>query len=323
MIREPLSCLLILVAALLHASAEDPAGVDGSSISEKELATIDGLAVYKIGKGKPVFLMPYPHASASMPMAESPLARLLVDSGHSVISFDAPGTFRSKRKPKVNMEEMLGCALETLGYFGIQEPIDMMGHSMSSFCALAFAVEHQARVKSLVLVGSTSGWPAVSRWGIHKHWPRGTWERRRLMWWGFRLFLGIGNMKIHKKLDHLINEASYVEKSHVSDLSLERGDALRRVPVRSKWPAYLRKSNIDYGDRLAELEIPVLVCVGRFDPQTPVEMNRELHDGIRDSRLVIFEQSGHSPFIEEPELFSGVIRSFRASCPGRRQENFP
>ena len=100
MMREPLSCLLMLVAALHGASGSEP-----------------------------VFLMPYPHASADVPMAESPLARLLVAAGRSVISFDAPGTFRSTRKPRVSMDEMLGCALEALSTSGWPAVFESSGHS--------------------------------------------------------------------------------------------------------------------------------------------------------------------------------------------------
>ena len=91
----------IVLAAQVNVAGEGPSGV------------LDGLAVYKVGEGEPVFLMPYPHASASEPMALSPLARQIVASGRSVISFDAPGMFSSTRKPEITMEEMLGCALET------------------------------------------------------------------------------------------------------------------------------------------------------------------------------------------------------------------
>ena len=39
--------------------------------------TVDGLAIYRIGQGEPLFLMPYPHASTSTSIAETKLAAML------------------------------------------------------------------------------------------------------------------------------------------------------------------------------------------------------------------------------------------------------
>jgi proline iminopeptidase len=67
---------------------------------------------------------------------------------------------------------------------------------------------------------------------------------------------------------------------------------------------------VDYKVKLHEIHIPVLICVGKFDPQTPIVMNQELHDGISNSELVIFDNSGHSPFIEEEAKFIQVVQPF-------------
>ena len=270
----------------------------------------DGLAVYRVGVGEPVFLMPYPHASSGVPMAESELAEILIGMDRSVITFDPPGSFRSSRAPEINMEEMLQCTIETLNYFGISGPVDVVGHSMSSFCALAFSVEYQERVKRLMLIGSTSGWPAVRKWSIQEQLKDDRRVYRKFMWWGFRLFTGTGNLAIHKKIDRIIEYASFVDKSHVSAIEIGDNDRKLPAPVRARWPSYLRKENVDYKSRLSTLRIPVLICVGRHDPQTPVIMNQELNDEIADSELVIFEESGHSPFVEEKAKFSRLVRDY-------------
>ena len=62
--------------------------------------------------------------------------------------------------------------------------------------------------------------------------------------------------------------------------------------------------------RASELRCPALLTVGRHDPQTPVRVSRALHARIDGSQLVIFERSGHSPFIEEPERFAQVLTGF-------------
>jgi proline iminopeptidase len=228
-----------------------------------------------------------------------------------VLTFDPPGNFSSTRHPKVDMQEMFDCTKEVLDHFEIADNIDIVGHSMGSFCALAFAIHYPVQVKKLVLIGSTSGWRAVSKWGIHKNWR---WYKDKEFWqciyWGSRIFLGIDNLKIHKQLDNLVENVSFVDKKHVKLVQINPDDHKKPAPRRSKWMTHLRKNKIDYNERLNEIESPVLICVGKFDPQTPVIMNQEVHDGIKNSRLIIFNNSGHSPFIEEREYFTEQIKQF-------------
>lgn len=66
----------------------------------------------------------------------------------------------------------------------------------------------------------------------------------------------------------------------------------------------------DIRDRLHEIKVPVLITVGRHDWITPVEASEELHAGLPDSELVIFENSGHSPQIEEHDAWFETVREF-------------
>jgi proline iminopeptidase len=52
------------------------------------------------------------------------------------------------------------------------------------------------------------------------------------------------------------------------------------------------------------------VTVGRTDWITPVSSAETIASLIPNSRLVVFEKSGHSPQIEEAERFQAVVREF-------------
>jgi proline iminopeptidase len=52
------------------------------------------------------------------------------------------------------------------------------------------------------------------------------------------------------------------------------------------------------------------VTVGRTDWVTPVPSAETIASLIPDSRLVIFDKSGHSPQIEEFDKFQAVLRDF-------------
>ena len=270
---------------------------------------VDGLAIYHIGQGEPLLLMPYPHASAPVSTVETKLTTQLVGLSRQIITFDPPGAFRSIRPGRADLAEMLDCTLETLRVCRISEAIDVIGHSMSGLCALALAIEQPERVRRLVLVGSVSGFPAVRRWSIPHNW---CWWRDReywqALWWGFRLFIGWNNLESHNRLNKLVETASFVDKSLAELVEIEAGDEHRPPPNRADWFTTVR--GVDYKERLPELQAPTLLCVGRYDPQTPVACSQELARGIPNSKLVVFKNSGHAPFIEESGRFVEEVTAF-------------
>jgi proline iminopeptidase len=69
-------------------------------------------------------------------------------------------------------------------------------------------------------------------------------------------------------------------------------------------------TRLSYADRLGEVRASTLILAGRYDPEAPLQCSEELLQGIPDARLVIFEQSGHFPFIEEASLFVQAVGAF-------------
>jgi proline iminopeptidase len=66
----------------------------------------------------------------------------------------------------------------------------------------------------------------------------------------------------------------------------------------------------DIKAQLPAITCPTLVTVGRDDWITPVECSETIVSLIPDSRLVVFEKSGHSPQIEEADEWRRVVREF-------------
>ena len=64
-------------------------------------------------------------------------------------------------------------------------------------------------------------------------------------------------------------------------------------------------------DRVHLIAAPTLLCSGRFDEATPGTV-QPFFDLIPDVRWEIFENSSHMPFVEEPELYLGVVEAFLA-----------
>jgi pimeloyl-ACP methyl ester carboxylesterase len=81
-----------------------------------------------------------------------------------------------------------------------------------------------------------------------------------------RLNAGRGNLALHKRLQNLIERATYHDKLFFTPVTI--------------------------------------------DPEAPLQCSLELLEGIPDARLIVFEQSGHAPFVEERVLFADTLARF-------------
>jgi proline iminopeptidase len=188
--------------------------------------------------------------------------------------------------------------------------VDVVGHSMGGLAALAFAVERPERTRRLVLVTSLSGFPAAARWGLpgsaFRPWQPDYW---RVVIWGMRLNGGRGTLALHKRLQNLMARATFHDEAYFSPVPIEGDDVTEGVPIRTIWTRNMY-SRLSYAARLAEVKAPSLIIAGRHDPEAPLRCSRELLEGIPDGRLVVFEHSGHAPFIEERDRFTGILEAF-------------
>lgn len=314
------SALVILVALVffglgLHRKPQYIQNFEENEYGQDEpfvepVSVVNGLAVYAVGSGEPVLLFPYPHAHTTTPMAQGPLAEQLVEMGRTVVTFDVPGAYRSTRDPVGDMDEMIDSADEALDRLGIEGPVDVVGHSMSALAALAYAIERPERTDSLVLIGGSSGFPASARWGL----PGSSFSALeldywRLIIWGIRVNSGRANLALHKRLQNLMERVSYHDQTLFTPHEIDADDYEQGVPIRMIWGANMYRG-LSYADRLGSVRAPTLVMAGRYDPENPLPCSEELVEGIPAATLVIFEQSGHFPFIEEAPAFADTLDAF-------------
>jgi non-heme chloroperoxidase len=73
--------------------------------------------------------------------------------------------------------------------------------------------------------------------------------------------------------------------------------------------------NIDWRDFLPFIDRPALIVVGAHDPQAPVEAANASAALMPSARVAVSPESGHCPFIEEPETFNRELEAFLALLP--------
>jgi proline iminopeptidase len=69
-------------------------------------------------------------------------------------------------------------------------------------------------------------------------------------------------------------------------------------------------SSIDFRRRLRTIEVPTLVLAGRFDRVAIPRYTMQFKTLMPRAQFVLFEKSGHEPFIEEPERHDSTVRAF-------------
>lgn len=77
----------------------------------------------------------------------------------------------------------------------------------------------------------------------------------------------------------------------------------------SEWNANGKLHDWDVRHRLAEIRVPTLVTSGRYDECTPA-LAEDAQRGIPGAERVLFEESSHMAYVEEPERFRAVLTDF-------------
>ena len=74
--------------------------------------------------------------------------------------------------------------------------------------------------------------------------------------------------------------------------------------------AYEAILDMNYDNRLAEIHTPTLVLAGAEDTSTTPARMQMYKDGIAGARMVLLQDAGHFPNLEQPEAFNDVLRTF-------------
>lgn len=232
----------------------------------------------------------------------------LADS-YRVITFDARGSGESDAVPPYSHARWVADLDGLRDHFG-DEKIVLTGGSYGGYVALEYVLAHPERVSHLILRDTSASrkFEGLSRRNAlarASEFPDITEELLD------KLFEG------RIESDEAFREA-YATIAPLYDASTTPEKAAERVAsatfrVDTHNQAFSQNlPDYDLTGRLQEIQVPTLIVVGRHDWITPVESSEEIAAGIPGAELVIFENSGHSPQLEENERFIEVVRDFLA-----------
>jgi proline iminopeptidase len=82
------------------------------------------------------------------------------------------------------------------------------------------------------------------------------------------------------------------------------------VQQRLDYFSYKELPNFDIRKAISKINTPTVVYCGKHDSQCPFVFSEEIHNLIPNSKFYIFDNSNHSPFLEEKEGFKEMIKDF-------------
>lgn len=228
-----------------------------------------------------------------------------------MVYYDRRADTRSTKPPfgNVTVAEMaddLDVLRRTLGY----NRVTLLAHSFGGAIALDYALRYPKHVKRLILIGTSA--VIEDQRNVEKRLMQ-TLSADQLAAYSAtesqRQTISCQQVQNRYRLLFPLYFRRPLEAKY-ADVNLYSAyfDALARKLVNAG-----DEGGFDVRARLGEIKAPTLIIAGRYDLVTPLTSADELAKGIPYSRLAIFNQSGHFPFIEETFMFVEWVRQFMAS----------
>ena len=234
----------------------------------------------------------------------------LVRRGYRLVIHDQLGTGASEHPddPGLWTLRRYVAELETVRRSQCDGPVHLLGHSWGGMLAIEYLLAHPGAVKSAILSNTSADTPAHLA------------EVRRLLGaFGLETLEMIDRREREGTTDHLEYRAistlfygrhttrtEHMPEADGRDLNMQVQEALWG---RAEFSA---TGELASWSRLADLHrlaMPCLVLVGAFDYTTP-RSAALMRARLPDARLVVFPDSGHAPYLDEPESYFGEIARF-------------
>ncbi|QEW02170.1 alpha/beta fold hydrolase [Microbacterium lushaniae] len=263
------------------------------------------LAVEVLGpEGAPVIITH--HGAPGLGSRAEPRASFgrLADE-YRVVVFDARGSGESEGSGTFSHEQW-AADIDGLREWIGAEKIIMAGGSYGGFMAMEYAIRYPDRVAALVLrdTAPDNSHAALARENALAS-DRVTIDMEKFD------RIDEGRVRDDEDLMDCWREILPLYDFHYDPEATER--KVQATPYRYEAHNYAFSVNLpdyDLKPQLPSVSVPTLVTVGRTDWITPVSCSESIVELIPGARLAIFEESGHSPQIEQAEEWTATVRDF-------------
>ncbi|TAJ48377.1 MAG: alpha/beta hydrolase [Herbiconiux sp.] len=278
-----------------------------AATSSAQRVRINGneLAVEVLGpEGAPVIITH--HGAPGLGSRAEPRASFgrLADE-YRVVVFDARGSGQSEGSGEFSHEQW-AADIDGLREWIGAETIVMAGGSYGGFMSMEYAIRYPDRVTAVVLrdTSADNGNAHLARENALAS-DRVTIDMEKFD------RIDEGRVRDDDDLRDCWREILPLYDFHYDPAAVEK--KVQATPYRYEAHNYAFSKNLpnyDLKPLLPTVTVPTLITVGRTDWITPVSCSETIASLIPNSELVVFEESGHSPQIEEAELWTATVRRF-------------
>jgi len=217
---------------------------------------------------------------------------------HRVLRWDVRGFGRSDKPAGPYRAALLAADLAAvLDAAGIDQA-HVGGLSMGGVIAQRLALDFPARVRSLILVSTSS-----------EVGPRGAANWQRLADSIERRGFGAGARDASRAFSPTFAAAH-------PDIVAAAGEQTARNDPSAYAAAARAMSDYHWTAELAAVRVPVLILQGLADQLTPPGGSVKMHRSLPASRLLMIPDTGHNLPIEQPALFNAALLGFTGAIDG-------
>ncbi len=198
------------------------------------------------------------------------------------------------------------------------------GHTIAQYARDLHDLVHKLKLKDVVLVGWSMGafvlWDYIRQFGVGN--IRGTVvveeSASDFKWadWpnGIADFPGLCGMMRDVQTDRAAFVKAFIPLMFKDPPSKQDAhwmfDEITRLPESIASSILFDQTVQDYRADLVKVTVPTLLCFGRDEKLIPVAGGEHLHKNLSSSRLIVFENSGHCPFLEGSDRFNREVDQF-------------
>jgi proline iminopeptidase len=310
MCRKSMTFSFLLCAAFWNGIERVQSDEPSALKNGESTAELNGLKLwFKVSGQGPVCLMPTPGWGPSSDLYFRSLKSL--EKHFTIVYLDSRGTGRSARAKAATEYKWDNYVadLDALRVHLKQDKVWMMGHSEGGMQILHYACKHPDRISGLVILASTA---AVSP---------------------------ADGLAIFGRLTKRKDESWFAEAMKLQQAGLPKTDAEMAAGMAKLLPAYWadpmriekhkehfaattmsaeamrgqqasKRMQFDLTGELKNVTAPALVVAGDKDAFCPPAAARQMHLGLPNSKLLIFEDCGHFMWMEKAEAFDAQVPQF-------------
>ncbi len=271
-----------------------------------------------VGKGEPLLLIPGgPGASHSYFW---PYFDQLSDS-FTVVYFDAFGRGKSDRARDPREYSFMHDVDEVEGLrqaLGLGQ-INLYGQSYGGIVAQGYALKYPQSLKRLILANTLH---SAEMWqkGNNDYWNYQVQNQFPELWERLDSLRSIGVISCDSLYQALEGELPvsmfyYYDPCNVNAKSYASFNINIQVYAQIAGPDadFILggdMASLDFRAQLSTIKVPTLILAGRFDRVSIPRYSVQFKKFMPKAQFVLFEKSGHLPFIEEPQFHDAILRAF-------------